>query len=467
MLRNAFVISLIVLTLSSASIFAQPTPPMQPKLATIELPSPVVLPAPSGVSSDVPNRPLTGDEAVLIALHHQPSIAGAAGALTAAQGSTQQARSGLLPSLTAGTGYLNVTSSPNGLAANGVPGSSGTGYQTSASIRQLIFDFNHTRDLVLQQASLEKSANANLTRAESDLMLQVKQAFYNYVQDVRLVVVNEQNLRNAQSHEELAAARLNTGLGLPSDVVRAQTAVADAILNLNLAQNAASVGRVNLAQLMGIDPRTPVQVAETDELSVSANNVDELVAQGLWQRPDVVAAQQIVQAGKYAVTVAKTSNAPAIAANLSWIERGTSIDADQSFVEVGVALQFTPFDSGLTAGRVKQARGNLQTAQSLLDSTRLQVISDVSQAYLNLKTAEQRVVTANAEVSNAEENERLAQGRYKSGLGTFLDILDAQTALVTANSNRINAQSAVNQARAALQHAIGAPVPTTVDQPNK
>ena len=56
---------------------------------------------------------------------------------------------------------------------------------------------------------------------------------------------------------------------------------------------------------------------------------------------------------------------------------------------------------------------------------------------------------------------RLAQGRYAAGLGTFLDVLDAQAALITAETNRVNAESTVNQANAALAHAIGAPLPVT------
>src|SRR5262249_9033574 len=128
---------------------------------------------------------------------------------------------------------------------------------------------NHTRDLVRQFAAEERAANEGLTRVQADQVLQVKQAFYTYAQNERLVTVNETNVRNQQDHLALAQARLNTGLGLPVDVVRAQTAVAEAILNLNVARNNASVSRVNLALLMGVDPRTPIQASETGEPAVS------------------------------------------------------------------------------------------------------------------------------------------------------------------------------------------------------
>lgn len=446
--------AVLVLSLCPVAVPAQErTPPVQPKITETPLPPPVTLPAPPAQPADVPNRPLTVEEAAFIALRHQPDITAAQGGVYAAQGRHEQAKSGLYPTLDTSAGYTNVALAPTGLVPTTV-----SGFQVAATLRQLIFDFNHTRDLVKQARALERSAGANLTRVQSDTVLQVKQAFYTYSQDMRLVTVNEANVRNAQSHLALAQARLNVGLGLPADVVRAQTAVADAIFSLNVARNAASTARVRLAELMGIDPRTPVEPADTNEPATAADDPNALTALALRQRPEMVQANLNVVAARYAVSAARTVNAPAISADAGLLQRGRDLTiTGNNTVTVGVVLQWTPFDAGFTAGRVEEARGNLLTAEANLQSTRLAVTSDVAQAYLNLKTAEQRLVTAEAEVANATEAVRLTEGRYKSGLGTFLDLLDAQTALVTADTNRVNARSAVNQATAALAHAIGAP----------
>lgn len=452
MLRNVYISAIVMFLLASSVVWAQPTPPIMPKLQEVPLPPPVELTPPPSVPADVPNRPLTAEEASQIALHHQPSISAATGTVVSAQGRKQQAQSDLLPSLTTSAGYSNTLSSTAGMVTS-------EGFSVGATVRQLIFDFNHTRDLVRQASAQEQAAGANLTRAQSDLVLQTKQAFYTYQQNIRLVAVQEANLRNRQYHVTLAQARLKSGIGLPVDVVRAQTAVADAVLSLNLARTAASTSRVNLASFMGIDPRTPVQVAETGEEVPASENLDQLVSLGVKQRPEMLQASAGVQVAQYGLSAAKTSNSPAIEGTLGLTARGDNDPFDKNAVSVGVAAVFTPFDSGFTAGRVKEARGNVQTAQSELESTRIAVVSDVSQAYLNLKTAEQRVATADAEVLNAQEAERLAQGSYSAGLGTFIDVLDAQTALATAQANRVNAQSAVDQARAALAHSIGAPVP--------
>ena len=90
-----------------------------------------------------------------------------------------------------------------------------------------------------------------------------------------------------------------------------------------------------------------------------------------------------------------------------------------------------------------------------LAAIQLSITSDVSQAYLNEKLAAQRVVQANDEVTNAQVSVDLAEGRYRAGIGIFLDVTDAQQALLTAQTDRVNARSALDQARAALAHAIG------------
>ena len=171
-------------------------------------------------------------------------------------------------------------------------------------------------------------------------------------------------------------------------------------------------------------------------------------------------ARENLRSAELGVDVARKTSVPALSANLGLGARGSSIVPNNRFASLGASVQWNPFDSGLTAGRTREARASPEAAKADLRTTEIVVTSDVSQAYLNLRTAGQRVVTAESEVTNAQESVRLAEGRYRAGIGTFIEVIDAQTALVTANTNRVNALSAVDQARAALSRAIAAPLPT-------
>ncbi len=434
------------------------TPPVAPKTVDSKIPPTVAIPA-APPTADVMNRPLSADEAVRIALRKQPNVTIARAGISAAQGRTEQTRSALLPTLGISGGYNRVTVLSGAGAGSASNGGGANGFTASAVVRQLIFDFNHTRELVRQTESLTRAAEQNLTRVQSDLVSQVKQAYYLVVQDDQLVVVNQESLDNRRAQRDLARARLNSGLGLPSDVATAETAYSAGVLTLTVAKNNAAIARVNLAVLLGIDARTPITTVAGGEPTFPSDDVNALVEAALKQRPDVLQAQANVEADRHAVRAARTTNAPTVGGTLGFSSRGDSFLPGDNGLTIGATVTFTPFDGGLTQGKVKEARANLDSAQASLLGTRQAVAADVAQAWLNLRTAEQRVATANDEVTNATEGVRIATGRYSSGLGLFQDIITAQSLLVTARTDLANAQAQVDSSRAALRRAIGTPPP--------
>ena len=466
----------------------QLTPPIQPKTPNIQVPPPVTLPPPP--QPTVPNRPLTADEAAQVALAHQPNVMIAAANIVAARGRYNQAQAGLLPQIsfnqaynrqdtyvgnasaggggtgggtgttgggtgtTGGTGGTSAGGS-GGVSNNTVTGGRPSGFSGGINLNQLIFDFNHTRDIVRENEALVRAARQGYSRTELDTVLAVKQAFYTYLENQRLVGVNESNVRVTQSALDLAQARLNSGIGAPADVVSAKTNLANAVQGLLNARAQALTSKILLAQAMGIDPRTPIVASETDEAVGPEDDPNALVDQAIQYRPDIKQAVETLRAMGFAVSAAKTSNAPVLQLNVSLNNRGPRNPLENQTLSAGVNLVWNFEDAGAAAGRVEEANANRDIAKAQLLATTQQVISDVSQSYVNLKTAEQRVATAEAQVANALEALRLAQGRYQAGFATFVDVITAQGQLLTAQTNQVNARSQLNQARAALRHAVG------------
>ena len=176
------------------------TPPILPKLAEIPPPPCVELPPlPPACAPNIPDRPLTANEAACIALHYQASLLSAQGQILVAQGKQQQASAALglqaTVNATVTRSILSSTSSSgSGIGrtvvstTTGVVGFASTlsGTTLSVTVQQLLFDFHHTRELVRQAASLTQAAQANLTVTQSNLVYQVKQDFYQYVENLRL-----------------------------------------------------------------------------------------------------------------------------------------------------------------------------------------------------------------------------------------------------------------------------------------
>lgn len=461
---------------AAAAPAPQPSPsptPYVPKVQQIDVPPPIEMPGPT---LDVPAaalEPLTAEEAARIALANHTDVVVATSALTAAEGRTQQVRAGLNPRLRLSGSYTDnllqeihtsrpttaLTGATAGTQAGGAFGGAGgtDSYSAAATASQLLYDFGYTRSLVRQAENLETAAGANLTRVQSDLVLAVKAAFYNYVQTSRMVDVAEQNLANQREHLEQARGRFQAGIGLPADVTRSETAVSQAIFNLTQARNDAANARVTLALAMGIDPRTPVQAAEGGEPAPDPYAGEVFFNQALDNRPELAQAQATIRAGRAGLDAAHSLNAPALTAALGYSRYGqANLSTDQ--VNLTLGLNFDVIDGGLRAGRVKEAQANLASSEAQLQLTRERVVAEVARAWLTLQTAQQRLAVSEAQVANAQETLRLATGRYNAGLGILLDVLDAQQALVTAETNRVNALTALNLARATLNHAIGHPL---------
>ncbi len=438
-----------------------------PRVVDPAVPPEVTVPAPDAVNSDVSNAPLTADEAARIALRLQPSLGDAVGAIQTARGRTKEAQAAQNPQVIVGAGYdalgnisnngVTISQAPTGTTTAGV--SPAFKYSSAIALRQLLYDFNQTRNQVRQNRSLAEAAEANLTRAQLDLIQTVKDAFYNYANAQRLADVNEQNVANRQRQLDLANARLKNGIGLPSDVVTAETSKAQAVLALNQARDASEQARVTLLDAMGVDPLTPIVPADVSEAPLAAGDVKALVQQGLKSRPEVLAAKRSLAASQYGLNAAKSLNLPSVYATVAAGSAGNEFPLRNNASSIGVGLQFPLIDGGQRSGAVQAARGQITAAQADLQSAVLTVRSQVTSAYLELESAEQRVTVADAEVANGREGVRIAEGRYSAGLGSFLDVTTAQALLLTALTDQTTVRNALDLARANLRHAIGETLP--------
>jgi outer membrane protein len=414
--------------------------------------APPKLGAPASRPKGLPDRPISVGEAVLLALVNSPTTTAADAQWQGATARWRQARSGQLPQVSATGGYTHVNQ-----LAGAASSSSGAGYTGSITLKQLVADSRRTDEAVRQAESLRDAAKLAMDRTVADLALQVRQAFHALVQAERLVGVGEANLTARRSHAELARARLKSGLGIPYDVVRAEAAEADAMLQLNSAQAEAVQARVRLAAVMGLDGRVDIRPGDGAEPEPPKLDVARLIQRALSARPEVRQAEANAEAASHGLSAARTGQAPSIAASVILGTRGSDFPPGSDTLAAGLALQWSPFDSGLTAGRVSEARSSVDVAKAQVEAARIAVTSEVAQAWVALTMAERRVGAAESAVTSATEAVRLAQGRYRAGVGTFVDVADAQAALVGAETSRVNAVTAVEVAKAQLNRAVGVP----------
>jgi outer membrane protein len=429
------------------------TPPIQPNLVPVQTPPSVAISPPPGAQTST--KPITAEDAGLLAVKHLPQVMIARAALKAARGRVLTAVDLLIPSISVNTGYLNEYYLNNGGSGRVF---SNTGFSSSVTLSELIFDFGRTIDSVRQYQSLRNASGFALTAAESDAAFAAKQNFYAYFQALQNVDVAQANLSDTQSNLDLAKARLNSGLGTPADVVTAQTNVASSTVSLITARNAATQAELALTLSMGIDPRTPIVPADSAEKPLSTNDSNVLVDQALKQRPDVREMEANLRATGFEVSIARKALLPSVSLSAGVATNGQLQPFSTQAASYGLTLTWNPFDVVGYRGKLDIAEADRMTAQANLQQMVLTVVSQVSQAFVNEKNAEQQVAVSTSELANATEGLRIAEGQYRAGVVTFVTVIDAETNLSTARTDLVNAKTNLQTARAAMAHALGTPL---------
>ncbi len=453
-MRTETYISFGLFLLATANSRAQaqqiitPAPPVIPQTPEVKLPGSLSLDSKAVTESG--KKPISVQEAILIALSHQPQIGIASGNFSSAQGQRQQVASGLNPQFSGNGGYAN-----NHTIRGSSSGSSNS-YSVGANVSQLLYDFGRTRDEVRRQSALERAAFHLLSNTKLSVTLLVKQSFYDLVQGQANVTLSEADVSTRQRQLDEAQARVSAGIGAPSDLLQAKTNLAEAAITLSTARDTALTAQVTLAEEMGIDPRTPITPMPSSESSIEGEgDIDALVKLALTNRPDILAAREQVKAAAFGVSATLKNQLPTFSVSAGVGGNGPNDPLATQSATLGINVSWTFADGGLTAGEVKSARGSEQSARSNLVLTSQSAISEVSRAFLDLKSARQRQELAEVGVSNAQELVRISEGRYEGGLGLFLDITNAQSSLVSAQRSLTQAQGDIQRALARLRSAVG------------
>ena len=440
---------------------AAPPPATTPPPAIPTAPQVTVPPAgPTGSAPPLPlqyvGKALSLDEAVAIGLAGQPQIQARLFDYAAARHRVTQALSPLLPQITSSvtatrSHQTSLTTTPNSLPVV-IDRQLNQTLFAQVALSQLLFDFGKTFAATDAARKLATVALESLELQRQLIALAVKEAFTNINFSVRLIAVAQQSFDRAQLNLRSARGFYEVGTRPRSDVARAEVDVANARVDLIRARNAERLARVALNTAMGIDVDSPTQIQ--DNLNYEPIQFDrlQLRAEALRQRPehrqtilgvDVAQAQERLAFRNFLPNLFGTGAYGGTRSELS------------PFWSIGLSLQWTIFDGGNLVGRYQEAKANLDASVARVKASELDIIQNVEQAEINTEEAHERIQAAQAAVASAEENFRLAQGRFDAGVGTILELTDAQLALTQSQNTEAQALADFRIALYRLDRALG------------
>lgn len=363
---------------------------------------------------------------------------------------------------------------------------------------------SHTEQLSINLADrLDITGQIKTASEQAKLQSQADQYEYDYIRNQRILESTTIyfNLLRAQHQVQVAQSALETAkrqltdaqnlnaaqVGQKIDVYRAATEEANAEQQLTTAQNNADIARASFNDLVGRPLTEPAQVVDVPGVNVgvdiagatgvgspapamstpfvvppgkiSSIDLDQSLKTAYAQRPEILMDQVNVNVAKAGIKLARAGLEPTLDIDASGIYYPTtSFQMPRRRVaELSATLRIPIYDGGATRDKVAESRLKTENAQTTLDSQKEDVALQVRQSYLNLSTAARQIDAANTALQQAIAARQLAQVRYEGQVGTYLEVTDAQAALVQAENNQVDSVYNYLVAEAQFENSLGTP----------
>ena len=339
--------------------------------------------------------------------------------------------------------------------------SSQTTYGPGATLDWLLLDFGERSGAVETARREALSAVWTHGAAVQGTLLRTIEAYVDYVGAKANLAASETSRAEAQTNFEAAQGRREAGVATIADVLQAKTAMSQATLFTQTIAGSIGSLRGALATAMGIPANVPFDVEElpTEVPSIElSKSVDELIERAKTTRPDLASSREDWLAAKADIKTARGAWLPKLEMTGA-INRNTYDTTGASLSgtpwSLGVVLRIPVFDGLRAHYDVARAKETERAAAEVARSLEQDVVNDVWRSFYDLQTAAQRIETAKDLLASATESEQVALGRYTEGVGTLLDLLNAQSALAAARAQDIAARADWFVSAARLLHATG------------
>ncbi|MDZ4078615.1 MULTISPECIES: TolC family protein [Hydrocarboniphaga] len=460
----------LCLCLTTASAPAQPTTsstPAAPSRRAEDLPeSPDALElATSRCGRPGSDSPLTLLDATRRALCANPRTRQAWASIEAQRAALGAQKAEYWPTVTAGAALGRVTADsrfPDNADFNS--SFSGTSNELRLDVNWLLFDFGVRNASVSYEAGLLTAATASLERAVQTVFLETAETYFEAQAAFAALNSATQAEQLAREVFEVVQTKVGAGVGLESDRLQARTAWAQASLDRVSAErrSRAALGvlavalhfRPNVSLILAPLPSNIVQTAE------ALPEIEALIGRALNANPGVLAARARLEAARRAERVAQAAGRPRISLVAVGVRSDTPVDrvATRQTIEttsVGVQLSVPIFDGHRRRSRIQQSHAEALDRDAELFSASRQVERDVWDSYVGIRSNWDELAVCRELVDAADASYALALGRYKSGVGTILELMSAQASLASARTQQSDAISREQLMRVRLAAALG------------
>jgi outer membrane protein len=413
---------------------------------------------------------LTLKRAISIALREHPSIKQYRENMAAARYNIGVARAAYLPQVNFVANYYYgnafstsarrpLTAATGGNISSVSSAATSNYYFYQFQANQLIYDFGKTPGLIDESRATFGQTQQDYAGNRQQVVLDARTAYFGYLAATRAQKVQEVTVRQNQDLLKQAQGFYKVGLKAKIDVTKAEANLYQAEANLIQAKNNVKLAQVTLMNALGLKTWPYTQVEDVLEVTTPPRSLESLRAQALQRRPEIRKNLYVQQFNEAGIQVARAGYLPTFSSTAAYGWQSV----DQPFANlpsnwyVGAAMTFPLFEGFSTAYSVHQNKAQLRAAIENREVLRQNVVKEVNQSFLNVKTGWELIRATKKALEAARENLRLAWGRYQAGVGTIIEFTDAQVQFSQADLNFVQALYNYRVYEAQLDKAIGRP----------
>jgi outer membrane protein len=439
-------------------------------------------PPPSNAVGDPAGRVFSLAEIERIALAQQPQMLVAHAQTRIAEAGADLARSPLLPQVTGLAQYTRETGNfaprpgavPGGTTVTNAAGQMFTITEAAPTTSltqtydywnfgltgtQLIYDFGQTYDKYRSARETQEAQRATEDATRFVVLSTVRGAYFAARSNKDLIEVARENVADQEKHLTQVQGFVDVGTQPMIALAQQKSALATARVQFVTAQNNYEISKAQLNQAAGMRGGTNYDLSDEGLGPVAGEDepLTSLLTEALKTRPEMASFTKQRAAQEDSISAAKGSYGPAFSAAAGLTAAGTSLTGLVPNWNAGLILSWPIFQGGLTVAEVHQAQATLSSVEAMAESELLQIQVQVDTARLAVRGAKASLGAAEDALTNAREQLRLAEQRYSTGVGSIIELNDAQVARTTAAAQLVQARYGVASARAQLLAALGRP----------
>lgn len=329
---------------------------------------------------------------------------------------------------------------------------------TGVSLNQTLWQNGKNKALIEQSEFLYKAKQSELEAQKQELILQVKFSYFNLLRYKELCRISKNNVEQAALFLEAAKEKNKLGVGKYSDILKAESELADAKYLLKEYNYSLKDAENELERLTGIT--ILADLIESNRLNNVTTDYEVLNRERLWNiakknYPELKSLENIQQSQISFIKAVKSDFYPILSAQAGYNWYYNPIFKSQDVWSAGITIRWDLFDGNRRKNRIKIEQLQNQSYQFQKEDLLAELKKEIANRLNALYEAQDQISISKVLIKSTSENLRMLEEEYRQGISSMLELTNARTDNYNAKAKQINAITTYEQARAQLERMIG------------